>query len=170
MTDLCFSRTSDSLLHLTKTFLLGICCCWLPGDAVSLFAAEPISSLGVFKRTTITVSLAENEGHQILFTTIGLMQRDSSKTHPYVLKGENHYKVFAIGDDDRITDVDLAIYDEQGKLIKQDDSSGNISEIEFDVDTEQTILMKVEPYAMKEGLQEGFYGLVVIRLQEEKSE
>jgi hypothetical protein len=152
--------------------------CWRPLSwwaacvvfAVVATSAQPpraeaqVSTLNVLKRTTAAVALEEAAQHQVLFIQIDNVARNSVKSQTYTLTGGSRYRVYAIGDDDRITDIDLAVYDGNNNLITKDDDEANVAIVGFSLRNTTKVTFKVTPAEMKRGVQDGFYGLVVVRM------
>src|SRR5262249_35509632 len=127
-------------------------------------AHAQISTLSVLKRGLACAAMEEGQSNQILLFQIDSLRRGFTKSQTYTLPGGADYRVYAIGDDDRIEDIDLEVFDAGGRLVAKDIDDSNVAIVNFRVTRTQKYEFKVNPYKMKDGAPDGFYSLVVVRI------
>jgi hypothetical protein len=132
--------------------------------AVCQAGRAQVTTLPVLKRTLTVVANEEAKSSQVLFVQVDHVERGFSKTQTYTLTAGSTYRVWAIGDDDRILDIDLEVLDKDGDRVVKDDDDRNEALVQFRVSKTQHFTLKVVPYKMKEGVKDGFYSLVVVRV------
>jgi hypothetical protein len=125
-------------------------------------ARAQVSTLEVLQRTAMLVGLEEGKGNQVLLVLIDHVAQGGTTTQTYTLSGGNTYRVYAVGDDNRIADIDLAVYS-NGNLVRRDDKEANVAAVSFFVGVTQKFAFKVTPYKLRPGARDGFYGLVIVR-------
>jgi hypothetical protein len=136
----------------------------LAAGVVTGAAAAGVSTQDVLKRTLAIVALEESRDNQVLFIQVDVISRDVIKSQTYTLPGGSRYRVYAIGDGGRIADLDLEVRDSDNDLVKKDDDDSNVAIVEFRVARTEKFTFKVDAAKMKPGAKDGFYGLVVVRL------
>lgn len=122
-----------------------------------------VSTVDVLKRTLAAVGKIEQNGGQVLFIQIDNVHKDYTKSQTYELGSGATYTIAAIGDDDRIDDIDLKVLDANGLTVAEDQDAQNIAVVALAPRRSQRFSLKVNPYAMKRGANDGFYALIVAR-------
>lgn len=93
----------------------------------STSAFGPVSTAEIFKRIVITVGKLESMESQILFAQLDNIKRNSVNTQTYTLQSGSSYTIVAIGDEERVQDIDLKVLDENNNVFGKDDDSENIA-------------------------------------------
>lgn len=122
-----------------------------------------ISTLNVLKRTGVIVATIEEKQQQIEFMMVDSVSKGSSAGTTYSFTAGNTYGIVAIGDDDRISDIDLEIFDDSGKLVAKDNDDKNVAVASFTPTRTQVHKIRVSPYQMS--TQDGFYSIVIFRFK-----
>ncbi len=151
------SRLQNLLLSLG--LLLGLAC-GLRGDAQA-----QVSTMNVLKRTAAAVALEEQRDEQVLFIQVDHVSRNNQRKQTYPLDGNARYRIYAIGDDDRITDIDLSVLNDRNLLVKRDNDAENIAIVDFAVQQAGNYTFQVNPYRMRSGARDGFFSLILVRLE-----
>ena len=124
-------------------------------------ATAQVSCVEVLKNTLRVIDVAENEGWQILRMNMGTVDKGSVSTYTTTLSGGSTYTIVAVGDGDRVQDIDLVVLDEDEDLVEKDDDSKNIAVVTFTPRRTQEYICAVKGYTMSH--RDAFYCIVVIR-------
>ncbi len=125
-------------------------------------ANAQVSTQNVLKRVSAVVEKLEGQGAQILFIQVDAIKQEQLSTQTYALQGGSTYAVVAVGDEDRIQDIDLAVVDEEGDLAGKDTDDSNLAVVKFKSTASQTYKFGVKGYKMSK--KDGFFAIVVARL------
>lgn len=125
-------------------------------------ANAQVSTQNVLKRVSAVVEKLEGQGAQILFIQVDAIKQEQLSTQTYALQGGSTYAVVAVGDEDRIQDIDLAVVDEEGDLAGKDTDDSNLAVVKFKSTQSQTYKFGVKGYKMSK--KDGFFAIVVARL------
>ncbi|MCX6212829.1 hypothetical protein [Spirosoma sp.] len=129
-------------------------------------AEAQVSTRRVRERVNeITNVVENNDTDQVLFVMIDYVTRDGSATQSLHLSSDNRYRVIAIGDDNRIRDIDLYVLNEYGSEVAKDPDDKNIAACTFRPASSGIYKFKVKPYKMLEEVKDGFFGLIVSRIR-----
>ena len=123
-----------------------------------------VSSYGTVELVQKVVSVEEDQDNQSLFVQVDNATRGGAKTQTYALNTGETYRIYAVGDQQRIRDIDLAVYSPSGSYIIEDSDSSNIALVQFAARSTGYYTLKITPYSMTSGIRDGFYGLVVVRV------
>jgi hypothetical protein len=127
-------------------------------------AQAQVTTLPILKRTLAVVAKEEAIGNQIIFVTIDNVEKGANKSHNITLPANAKYRIYAVGDDERILDIDLVVLDSNGREVGRDDDDQNVAIVEVRVRRTQQYTLKVIPDKLKAGVQDGFFSLVVVRI------
>lgn len=128
-------------------------------------ASAQISINDVLTRTTRAIQREEQMENQILFVQIDNVAKDRTSTQTYTLPADATFRVYAIGDDDRIADIDLEVLDASGTVIGKDEDDQNVAIVALRSGTAaRRVSIKVNPYAMKGGVNDGFFSILIVRI------
>jgi hypothetical protein len=97
--------------------------------------------------------------------TFSVLAHEEVNNQTYHLEAGSGYKVYAIGDDNRILDIDLEVLDEEGKRIGVDDDDQNVAIVRFENKKSQKVTLRAWPSKLANGINDGFFGLVVVRMR-----
>lgn len=125
-------------------------------------ANAQVSTQNVLKRLSAVVEKLEGLGAQVLFIQVDAIKQEQLSTQTYALQGGSTYAVVAVGDEDRIQDIDLAVADEAGDLAGKDTDDSNLAVVKFKSSETQTYKFGVKGYKMNK--KDGFFAIVVARL------
>lgn len=132
--------------------------------ATPQWASAQVSTLPVLKRAVAAVDKEEDRGNQVLLLQVDSVQKGSTKSQTITLAAGSKYRVYAIGDDNRIVDIDLSIDDADGKEVGKDDDDKNVAIVEVRVAKTQRYTLKTTPFKLKENIKDGFFALIVVRV------
>ncbi len=122
-----------------------------------------VSMLNVLKRAVAAVVLEEDKGNQVMFLQIDNVKEGYVSSQTYSLKAYQDYTIYAIGDSDRIADIDMEVFDDNGNSVGEDDDASNVAIVNLTPKWAASFKIKVKPYQMKSGAADGFYGIIVVR-------
>ena len=152
-----------------RSLLVSLSLFWAFGAVLPMVLAgearAQVSMLDVSKRTFSAVAHEEEKGNQVLFMQINSVAKETVNFQTYHLDGGSTYKVYAIGDDNRILDIDLEVLDEEGKRLGMDDDDQNVAIVRFNNPRSQKVTFRAWPSKLAKGVNDGFFGLVVLRLR-----
>ena len=132
--------------------------------AIMLFSSPAfglVSTKEIFKRIIFTADKLENMGSQILFSQLDNIDRDSVDTQTYPLKSGNSYIIIALGDDERVQDIDLEVLDENNNVVGRDADGENIAIVEVRPKWSGIFKIRVSGYEMSSS--DAFYGIIIAR-------
>lgn len=99
-----------------------------------------------------------------MFIQVDHISRGMTASQTYTLNGGSRYSMLALGDEGRITDIDLEVYDESGNLVGRDNDTMNIAKVTISAPDTGRYKFKVKAYSFKSGFSDGFYALVLYRI------
>ncbi len=102
-----------------------------------------------------------DENLDMIFDEIELVDEGSTRTFRITL-GRGDYIAYAEGGL-RIEDLDLHIYDDDGRIVSEDTMIDNFPVAHFSCRRSTTFEIEVGAYAMESGAGEGYFVLVVVR-------
>ena len=120
-----------------------------------------VSTVQVLKRVVIINAKIESEGYQVIFIQIDNIRKGIIDSQTYPLKSGNKYGIIVVGDEDRIQDIDLKVYDQNGNLVGKDNDSENIAMVKVSPHKSQKYKISVSAYKMDHT--DGFYGVIIYR-------
>ena len=149
-----------------KSFVASLILLSLSG-LVSPLSAQ-VSVDDVWGRTGQIVDLVEQQGKQILFVQIDNVSRSSSKSQTYTVNTGREYTIVAVGDNARIKDLDLKVYEISSSgyeyLLAKDEDEKNVAVVRVTPSRTGRLKIVVSPYAMVNNtVNDGFYSIVVAR-------
>jgi hypothetical protein len=119
-----------------------------------------VSTEPVIRQMLSVIGILEESGHQVLFAQIDNISKKQVSTQTYPLK-PGRYKITVIGDDTRVLDMDLAVFNEVDSLISQDNDSMNVAIVTIVLDWSQTVKIKMSAHQMQAS--DAFFALVIAR-------
>lgn len=151
-----------SILNDSKKLIkfTGIACVAL---ALALPAQALVSTESIIKRTLALVGVVEDRDYQVLLCQVDNVRSDQRSSQTYTLEAGETYKILAIGDAARVSDIDLEVLDENGNSIGKDDDEQNIAEVTITPKWSGRFKFVVDPYRMIGGASDAFFSLVVAR-------
>ena len=120
-----------------------------------------VSSVEVIKRVLATVAIIEDNDDQVLFVQIDNIRRDVTDSQTYTLDSGSEYGIIVVGDDERIQDIDVKVYDQDGDLVGKDSDNENIAMVSVAPRRRQKYEITVSAYEMSSN--DGFYGIIIYR-------
>ena len=120
-----------------------------------------VSTAEIFKRIVITVGKLESMGCQILFAQLDNIKRNYVDTQTYALQSGSSYSIVAIGDEERVQDIDLKVLDENNNVVGKDDDSENIAMVQVSPRRSGKFKIIVSGYEMNRS--DAFYGIIIAR-------
>jgi hypothetical protein len=142
---------------------------WAFGAVLPFFLAgearAQVSMLEASKRTFSVIGHEEDKGNQVLFMQINSVAKETANNQSYQLQAGSVYKIYAVGDDNRILDIDLEVLDEDGKRLGMDNDDQNVAIVRFENPKSQKITLRAWPGKLANGVNDGFFGLVVVRMR-----
>lgn len=133
--------------------------------AIALFttaANAQVSVTGVMKRALAAIEKLEGEEAQILFVQVDNISKGQLSTQTYTLDKGSRYAVIALGDEERIQDIDLVVVDEDGEVAGKDSDDKNVAVVQLQPKKKQVFKLAVKGYKMSRD--DGFFGIVICRL------
>jgi hypothetical protein len=144
-----------------KTLLAIVFVAALTGvGAVSVNAQ--VSMQNVMKRASAVVEKLESQKAQILFMQIDTLEKGDISTQSYNLEAGQEYAIVAIGDEERIQDIDLVVVDDNAKVIGKDDDEENIALVKVKPKKSGTFNLGVKGFKMARN--DGFYAVIICRI------
>lgn len=128
----------------------------------SIETKAQISVSNVMKRATAVIDKLEESGAQVLFMQIDNVKKDAIALQSYTLTAGSEYAIIAIGDADRIQDIDLAVLDGNSDLAGKDNDDTNLAIVKVTPKKTQTYKMGVKGAGMTKN--DGFYAIIICRL------
>lgn len=105
----------------------------------------------------------EEDGGQILLINIDNIDFKQEKTTYYTLKAESKYGIMAIGDNERISNIDLSVSDDKAYPVGVDNSVLNTAIVKVQPKHEGIFVIHVKASAMVGKIKDGFFGLIIFR-------
>ena len=133
----------------------------MPSFFTSRVSAQ-VSTANVLGRVLAAVVAIESNDQQVLFIQVNNLDRGMRTSQSYRLDDNSSYTILAIGDEERIQDIDLVVYDGKGKEVGRDKDAQNIAMVTLTPRREGTFKFTVEGYRMN--ARDGFYGIILYRL------
>lgn len=130
--------------------------------AGSMNADAQVSAVNVLKRAAAAIEKVESDGAQVLFVQIDNLNKGQTSTQTYTLAAGHKYAVIAIGDDERIQDLDLIVFDEDDDEAGRDSDDKNVAVVQLKPRKSTNYKFSVKGYKMSR--EDGFFALVVCRL------
>ncbi|MEK7728996.1 MAG: hypothetical protein AAB354_11325 [candidate division KSB1 bacterium] len=124
-------------------------------------AHAQVTTANVLTRVVAAVATIEKAKSQILFIQIDNLKNGSTDSQTYSLSAGSAYSVIAIGDEQRIQDLDLEVYDENNSKVGEDSDAQNVAKVTVRPRWSGTFTFAVSAYRMSH--QDGFYGIIVYR-------
>jgi hypothetical protein len=121
-----------------------------------------VSAANVLKRAAAIVEKLESQKAQVLFLQVDNIEKDKISTQTYTLEAGSTYAVVAIGDEERIQDIDLVVVDEDGEIDGKDTDDANVAIVKVKSKKTQAYKIGVKGYKMAKN--DGFYAIVICRL------
>lgn len=120
-----------------------------------------VSTSAIMKRVTGVVSALEDKDEQVIFVQMDSIEKDQKSTQTYTLEGDSTYKVVVVGDEKRVTDIDLRVLDENDNEIGEDSDEQNIAMVR--VTPKWSGKFKIQVWAAEMQASDAFYGIVIAR-------
>ncbi|MBX9626916.1 MAG: hypothetical protein K2X82_24155 [Gemmataceae bacterium] len=150
---------------LTDLFRLAAVAVAATGVVAAPASADPVTTLPVLKRALTIVAKEEGDDNQVLFMMVDAVKKGQTKSQTMTLDAGATYHVYAVGDDNRIKDIDLKVDDADGKEVGRDEDDTNLAIVELRVRKTQQFKFKVEPFRMRAGVGDGFFALIIVRVE-----
>lgn len=125
--------------------------------------ASPVPTANLLSRVIQVVQIMEQNNSQVLMMKMDNLTRGQSATIAYELSAGQTYHIVAVGDADRISDIDLSAMNDNGVILASDRKAENIAVVTLTPTTSGVFYFKVSPYAFVGSKQDGFFGLLVTR-------
>ena len=125
----------------------------------SAFAIVPMTA--IMNRVTGIVSALEDKDEQIIFVQMDSIEKDQKSTQTYTLQEDSTYKIVVVGDEKRVTDIDLRVLDENDNEIGEDSDEQNIAMVR--ITPKWTGKFKIQVWAAEMQAKDAFYGIVIAR-------
>jgi len=134
--------------------LLGLVCLGMVGLGV-------VSVDGIMGRLMETIAFTENNDWQIVFLQVDNLVQNQVTRQTYTLQADSGYVLVALGDGNRITDIDLQVYDDSGKLLGEDKDDSNAAIVEVETKQQTKVTLSVSAWSMEAN--DGFFALLIAR-------
>lgn len=122
-----------------------------------------VSMEDILRRSIIICRHIEGENNQILFMQIDNLQRNQRAVMSYSLNSGSSYTAIALGDDGRIKDIDIAVFDENQNEIASDNDASNVAVAQINPRWSGKFYFKISAYEMFSLVSDGFYALIIYR-------
>jgi len=127
-------------------------------------ASAQVSALEVMKAAAVCVALEEARGNQVLLVQIDVATKGFTRSQTLTLQAGSKYRIYAIGDGNRIVDIDLSVDDADGNEVGKDNDFTNVAIVEVRVAKTQQYTLKAHPYKLKDGIKDGFFAFIIVRI------
>ena len=134
--------------------LLGLVCLGMVGLGV-------VSVDGIMGRLMETIAFTENNDWQIVFLQVDNLVQNQVTRQTYTLQADSGYVLVALGDGNRITDIDLQVYDDSGKLLGEEKDDSNAAIVEVETKQQTKVTLSVSAWSME--AHDGFFALLIAR-------
>ncbi|HEY0458738.1 MAG TPA: hypothetical protein VGC97_06255 [Pyrinomonadaceae bacterium] len=121
-----------------------------------------VSAANVLKRASAIVDKLESQKAQVLFLQVDNIEKEKISTQTYTLEAGSTYAVVAIGDEERIQDIDLVVVDDEGEVAGKDTDEANVAIVKVKSKKTQAYKIGVKGYKMAKN--DGFFAIVICRL------
>ena len=118
-----------------------------------------VSTSAIMKRVNGVVSALEDKDEQVIFVQMDSIEKDQKSTQTYTLEGDSTFVV--VGDEKRVTDIDLRVLDENDNEIGEDSDEQNIAMVR--VTPKWSGKFKIQVWAAEMQASDAFYGIVIAR-------
>lgn len=125
-------------------------------------ATAQVSAVNVLKRAAAAIEKVEADGAQVLFVQIDNLKKGQTSTQTYTLAPGHKYAAIAIGDDERIQDLDLIVLDDDDDEAGRDSDDKNVAVVQLKPRASTTYKFAVKGYKMNRD--DGFFALILCRL------
>jgi hypothetical protein len=154
----------------TKSFFtkrtVQLLCCGVLWVLCTTAASAQVSTRRVRELVSSAADQVEKDDtDQIYLIQIDFVQKDGTSAQTYSVSSSNRYRVVAIGDDNRIKDLDLYVLDQYGNEVAKDSDNKNLAVVSFRPSSSGAYKFRVKPYSMVDGANDGFYGLIISRIR-----
>ncbi len=147
-------RLFSKMVVMAGVFCVGMICC---GNA------HAQGSCGeVLKRAIVMIASLEGEDAQIQTVTIDDIASDQTCSNTMELERGEKYMIIGIGDDVRIQDLDLYVYDGNGNEVGRDNDNTNVAVVTVSPRWTGQFSFKVDGYEMSH--KKAFYALIIAKL------
>ena len=116
------------------------------------------------KAAAVCVAKEEAQGNQVLLVQIDVATKGFTRSQTLTLRAGSKYRIYAIGDGNRIVDIDLSVDDADGKEVGKDNDDKNVAIVEVRVAKTQQYTLKAHPYKLKDGIKDGFFAFIIVRI------
>ncbi|MDO4571552.1 MAG: hypothetical protein Q4D38_14300 [Planctomycetia bacterium] len=144
-----------------KTTWMILWCCVVSALWTATPVAAQVSCANVLANSIAVVSVLEDQGGQILNMNVATVDRGGTSSYTCTLQSGSTYVICAVGDDDRVQDLDLYVFDENGGKVAQDDDTTNIAVVNVTPRWTGTFRCEVRGYSMSRS--DAFYCVIVAR-------
>jgi len=120
-----------------------------------------VSVDGIMGRLMETIAFTENNDWQIVFLQVDNLVQNQVSRQTYTLQADSGYVLVALGDGNRITDIDLQVYDDSGKLLGEDKDDSNAAIVEVETKQQTKVTLSVSAWSMEAN--DGFFALLIAR-------
>lgn len=127
-------------------------------------ASAQVSALEVMKIAALFAGLEEAQGNQVLLVHISVATKGFTTSQTLTLQAGSKYRIYALGDGNRIVDIDLSVDDADGKEVGKDNDDKNVAIVEVRVVKTQQYTLKAYPYKLKNGIKDGFFAFLIVRI------
>jgi hypothetical protein len=127
-------------------------------------ASAQVSALEVMKAAAVCVALEAARGNQVLLVQIDVATKGFTRSQTLTLQAGSKYRIYAIGDGNRIVDIDLSVDDADGNEVGKDNDFTNVAIVEVRVAKTQQYTLKAHPFRLKDGIKDGFFAFIVVRI------
>jgi len=86
------------------------------------------------KAAAVCVAKEEAQGNQVLFVQIDVVRKGFTSSQTLTLGAGSKYRIYAIGDGNRIVDIDLSVDDADGNEVGKDNDFTNVAIVEVRVE------------------------------------
>lgn len=117
----------------------------------------------VLKRAVVMIAKLEEEDAQIQTITIDSIASDQTCSNTMQLERGEKYMIVGIGDDVRIQDLDLYVYDENDNEVGRDNDNTNVAVVTVSPRWTGRFKFKVDGYEMSH--KKAFYALIIAKMQ-----
>ena len=127
-------------------------------------ASAQVSALEVMKAAAVCVAKEEAQGNQVLLVQIDVATKGFTRSQTLTLQAGSKYRIYAIGDGNRIVDIDLSVDDADGNEVGKDNDFTNVAIVEVRVAKTQQYTLKAHPFRLKDGIKDGFFAFIIVRI------
>ncbi len=131
--------------------------------SISVAFAFPVPTAKLLERVIQVVEIMESSNNQVLMMKMDHLTRTQYATIAYEFTAGNTYNIVALGDENRISDIDLIVMNSNGTVLSKDTDLTNVAVASITPTTSGTYYFKVSPYSFKGSVNDGFFGLIISR-------